>query len=94
MSYQHRYIEYSRDHDKTPEAMSVVDKERWPGACMCGFMCWISERWTEFSKIFKRDRHSHSLQDHADFDVWLTTRNKPLTPIEEQMDLFMETDSA
>lgn len=93
MEYQHRYVEYSKEHGRSPEAMLAADKERWPGACMCGFICWINDRWTEFSNNFKRDRHMHLPQDHVDFDAWLTERNKSKLPI-DQLDLLDETINA
>lgn len=74
MAFQHRYVVYSLEHGKTPESMLAADRQQWPGACMCGFMLWISERWGEFSKSFGRDRHVHSPDDHIDFDAWLASR--------------------
>lgn len=67
-----RYVEYAKRAGKSPDEMLVQDEEKWPGGCMCGFMCWISDMWRKWERISGR-REPHNKQDHESFDGWLKT---------------------
>jgi hypothetical protein len=69
-----RYLAYCRAHGRDPKDMLAFDDQRFPGGSMCGFILWLSARWSEW-----KDRHpelaprfggSWVLSDkhHADFD--------------------------
>lgn len=68
-----RYVAYARAHGNDPEVQLIADRERWPGGVMCGFMLWISERWSAWHATRKLRRYAHILTaaDHADFDVFI-----------------------
>lgn len=48
--YNPRYIEYCKRNNRSPDRMLEYDKIRFPGGCMCGFILWISEKWSQFDK--------------------------------------------
>ncbi len=71
-----RYVAYSAANGASPEEMLLRDEARFPGGKMAGFMCWISGRWTEYTKL-RGFRTSEALQMndpdvHANFNAWLT----------------------
>lgn len=72
-----RYEAYAKEHGKTPEQMLAHDEIAWPGGKMCGFMLWISDRWTEFCLMNPDvDRHYLKPHDHVAFDKWLVEIGK------------------
>jgi hypothetical protein len=42
-TYQSRYLDYCRAHNKTPEEMLAFDAQRWPGGRMAGFLLWSAQ---------------------------------------------------
>lgn len=78
-----RYIEYARAHGLSPFRMMLLDRRRFPGGRMVGFMLWMSARWEEWFKAkgYKRSgptEHLLSDEDYKDFDAGLARR--PVTP--------------
>jgi hypothetical protein len=76
-----RYFAYATDHGNTPEKQREVDRERWPGGSMCGFMFWIQDRWKEWTELTKHPRSNDpyafiSEADHVSFDAWLSERKQ------------------
>lgn len=72
-----RFVAYCLAHGETdPATMIARDAERYPGGKMCGFIVWISQRWSAWraSKRYNLD-HFLSTEDHAEFDAWLEERN-------------------
>lgn len=77
-----RYVAYARHHRRTPECMLRWDKERFPGACMMGFILWINRKWHEWYEVNGLSRnHIKSEEDHKNFTRWL----KPRRPIEQEV---------
>jgi len=84
-----RYLAYCRAMgQKTPEAMLAVDRERFPGGHMVGFMIFMSENWSEFERLYlppprpprpfgsfrDLDRQIWRLDNHDAFDTWLQAK--------------------
>ena len=67
-----RYVAFAAEHGRTPEEQTEADRREYPGGVMAGFICWINERWAEWSKL--RGREARTAYDHEDFDRWLATR--------------------
>ena len=70
-----RYIQYARQHGKTPEEMLAHDRKAWPGGSMCGFILWtrarIGEAYKAIPGAFIR---GGGLCDHDAYDAWLAGR--------------------
>jgi hypothetical protein len=64
--------------------MMALDKERWPGGKMAGYILWIGERWAEWKAAHPElapPRGSDwvlTREDQAMFDTWLNSL--PLNP--------------
>lgn len=50
--FQPRFVAYAKAHGREPQAQLDHDSKRWPGGCMCGFICWIGERKAAFLKVW------------------------------------------
>jgi len=50
-SWNPRYVAYAKAHGRGPRAMLTLDRMRWPGGCMCGYIVWINRKWNEFARI-------------------------------------------
>jgi hypothetical protein len=75
--YQHRYIVYCRSNGNEPEKQLETDKERYPGSCMCGFICWIHEMWSDFYKNAKLDSKLPKTEEiHDMFDKFIDEKYK------------------
>jgi hypothetical protein len=73
-TWQPRYVQYSRQHEKTPAAMLAHDAERWPGGKLCGYILWVTARWSEWDSLNGHSKeHVRSNEEHAAFDAWLET---------------------
>lgn len=69
---QPRYVAYCVSRGiNTADAMLALDRVRWPGGANCGYICWISSRWAEWRKLFRKPARITSNQDHEDFTEWL-----------------------
>jgi len=68
-----RDVVYAAAHGNSPEGQLKVDKEKWPGGCMTGFVLWNSERlheWkTETGFYLSGKVMSEKLYD--EYDQWL-----------------------
>jgi hypothetical protein len=73
-----RYLAYCRYHRKSPEEMKAIDRARFVGGSMVGFMLWMDLRWREFDKCMgngpvgtnAHDAYIH-IKYEAEFDKWL-----------------------
>jgi hypothetical protein len=54
--------------------MMAHDRQRFPGGCMAGFICWISEQLTAFCKLSPGAFIGQHLYGHKAFDEFLQTR--------------------
>ena len=85
-----RYLAYCAAHGwRTPEAMLEHDKKLYPGGCMCGFILWMNEQWSDFETdhvlqarrkghdilITSFDRSVWRLMNADAFDMWLQEKN-------------------
>lgn len=71
-----RYVAYAYPHD--PAEQLEVDRKRYPGGLMAGYINWINERWAEY-RALKRISDPVALEAvtaevQADFDAWLKRR--------------------
>jgi hypothetical protein len=67
-----RYVLYAVAQGNGPQEQMAIDRERWPGGLMTGFILWIGERWRQWLDANpERNRLHHSPEDHRDFDDWL-----------------------
>lgn len=68
-----RYLAYAKAYGETdPETMMERDRARYPGGHMCGFMLWMSARWSEWRELKGYDMYRPlGPADHAEFDTWL-----------------------
>lgn len=66
-----RYAAYATAHGETPEDMIKVDKVRWPGAMMCGYVLWINKNLEEFKKVSPRSFVCDGLVNHDSFTQFL-----------------------
>ena len=67
-----RFDAYAKEHSKTPEEMLEMDREKYPGGCMTGYIIWMSEKRQEFYKVNPGafiDRYN--MVDHKAFDKFL-----------------------
>ena len=76
-----RYLAYcaANGHDNSPEIMMEHDRAAFPGGCMCGFILWMADRWSEFCGVQDcRSTEQVRLLLGADcdrtFDEWLSVR--------------------
>jgi hypothetical protein len=84
VSWNPRYVAYARAHGNTPEHQSALDRERFPGGRMAGFMAWLGEQYRAFTGTELNGSY-HAVRvwtdrDHAEVDDWLlaqTTRRDP-----------------
>ena len=72
-----RYLAYCYANQKLPEEMNEIDRERYPGGRMAGFMCWNMQHWADFSKIRTMDRYLKTKEDHTAYDAWLAAKYMP-----------------
>lgn len=57
-----RYIAYGKANGvDTPEEMLKVDRERWPGGAMVGFMLWLDVNRRALQAKLKLGRHAFDL---------------------------------
>ena len=66
MTYQPRYIVYSKSHGKTPEQMLKSDNN-----LMHEFIIWLGQQWRKWEVEAGFCAGHYSEQDHKDFDQWL-----------------------
>ena len=71
-----RYVAYAYPRD--PAEQLEVDRKRYPGGLMVGYLAWIHERWAEYRHL-KRIGDPLALEAvtadvQADFDAWLKER--------------------
>lgn len=79
MTVNSRFLAYCRSQGTPdPEAMLVIDRTRYPGGVMCGFILWTRARWADWrtARGMPQDRAScpapiTTNEDHVDFDAWL-----------------------
>lgn len=69
-----RYVAYARAHGNTPEYQSALDRERYPGGRMAGYLVWVSANWREWHADTGRGPLPLTAADHAEFDAWLLAR--------------------
>ena len=71
LDWNPRYANYARVHGNSPEEQILLDRAKWPGGAMAGFILWNRSRLQEYSKI-NPDAFMHGgLRDHAAYDKWL-----------------------
>lgn len=75
-----RFWLYAKSRGRTVPGQILVDKRRWPGGCMTGFILWMGEQWRAFCALGKvRNPDDARLKYGADkadrmFDQWLCRR--------------------
>ena len=76
--YNPRYLAYCRAHGTPdPEAMLALDRKRWPGGVMAGYLVWNTEQWGAWRKE-TGVRTPHLLEEHhRAFDAWLEAKYPP-----------------
>jgi hypothetical protein len=47
-----RFVAYAKSNGNTPEQQLIKDDKKFPGGKMIGFMNWISEKKSEFKKLY------------------------------------------
>jgi hypothetical protein len=72
------FAAYASAHGRTPDGMRAADEEDWPGGRACGFMLWMSQRWSEWARLRGYRRTASGSNDtyigpleEADFAGWL-----------------------
>ena len=71
-----RYICYCFAHGNTPQQQYSVDRKRWPGGMMCGFILWNEEMISLFSRMHGKEGfyfvHGNlTTEGHEAYDAWL-----------------------
>lgn len=75
MKYNPRYSHYCASNHNIESAQLIIDKQVYPGGCMCGFIIWISEHWREFKLLINYPPNTFiSESTHIEFDNWLQTK--------------------
>lgn len=70
--WNQRYAMYCRAHGETPHRMLEIDRKRWPGDSISGYMAWVEERWQEWDAANGHaSRANHDALDHSAFNAWL-----------------------
>lgn len=64
-----RYLAYCADHRSAPADMLQADRHRYPGGSMCGFIIWVTGKWSEFRKL---PGNGMMGAKSPLFDAWLT----------------------
>lgn len=81
-----RYTLYAKLHGKSEEDMIKLDRERYPGGCMTGFMAWVQHHLLEYRDAHP-EQHVHDVDrrpmygafvDHEHVDAWLRKNAKVL----------------
>ena len=74
-TYNPYFVAYCKSQGREPEAQLTHDTTRWPGGKMAGFMLWIREAWTTWSKETNEVKHgSWSTDQTQAFTSWLAAR--------------------
>lgn len=69
------FLAYCESEGRTPTAQLALDRVRFPGGLMAGFMLWIQARWAEFRKAHGiNPRADLAEADHEAFGKWLKAR--------------------
>jgi hypothetical protein len=71
MTWNPRYVAYARAHGNTPEHQSALDRERFPGGRMAGFLVWLGEQHRAYTSAGLHVGSVWTDPDHAEFDAWL-----------------------
>lgn len=75
-----RYVAYARAHGNTPVYQSALDRERFPGGRMAGYLVWLGKQYRAYTAAGLHAGSVWTDRDHAEFDDWLlaqTTRSDP-----------------
>lgn len=82
--WQPRYLAYCKSRGLSPQRVLDLDRMRWPGGCMAGYLLWIAERWAAWERerggpVWGRKSSEERKDDlqHSDFDRWLTGKLPP-----------------
>lgn len=74
-SWNPRYVAYATAHGHSPQDMLAVDRARFPGGHMTGYVVWIDGQWREWRELHGRSwLAALTAADHASFDAWLSAR--------------------
>ena len=74
VSWNPRFVAYSRAHGLSPEGMLARDDEQWPGGRMAGFMLWLRTQWRDWADTQGGMPAVLYPAHHAAFDAWLDAR--------------------
>jgi hypothetical protein len=67
-----RYVAYARASGKHPSQMLSLDRKRYPGGRMSGFIRWIDSKWRKWDQVHAHPRdHVRTVKEHDDFTAWL-----------------------
>jgi hypothetical protein len=68
-----RYLAYCRANHNVPEAQWLIDKEKYPGGKMTGYILWNRLHWALFFQSLGLEKQPQVIsQDmHKQYDEWL-----------------------
>ena len=68
------YVAYARSQGRPCDEQLEYDKKKWPGGRMAGFMLWMREAWSTWSKESGESRvwdGAWSTDQRQAFTIWL-----------------------
>lgn len=70
-AFNPRFVAYSSANGNTPENQLIIDKEKYKGGSMCGFMLYIQTAKTKAAELDLHFIKSDYIIDDEDFTDWL-----------------------
>jgi hypothetical protein len=76
MNWNERFVSYAMAHGNSAEQQIEIDRKKYPGGSMCGYICWMSEQKTKFKKAFPECFIGFNIRDQEKWSEFLKGKAK------------------